>query len=204
MVFGALSQSIHYGDGALKENEKWSHFINGAQLWLSGDMDRLEPQIRRVFAEVDPNLAILNIHPLQEQIDVHYDQQRALAQLSTLFAGLAILLASIGLYGVMSYTVARRTAEIGVRMAVGATKSNVILLVLHSALAQVTIGAVLGLTLAFVFGHMLHSNLYEVGEVDVKALGLATVILLLSALIASFIPARRAASVEPVTALRTD
>ena len=204
MVFGALSQSIHYTDGALKENEKWSHFINGAQLWLSGDMERLEPQIRRVFAEVDPNLAILNMHSLQEQIDVHYDQQRTLAELSTLFAGLAMLLASIGLYGVMSYTVARRTVEIGLRMAVGATKGNVILLVFRSALAQVTIGLALGLTLSFIFGHTLHSKLYEVGQVDLKALGIATVILLLSAFIASLLPARRAAIVEPVTALRTD
>src|SRR5207248_11641552 len=107
MVFGALSQSIPYADGALKENEKWSHFINGAQLWLSGNIGRLEPQIRRVFAEVDPNLAIVNMHRLQEQIDVHFDQQRTVAELSTLFGGLAMLLVAIGLHGVTSYAVAR-------------------------------------------------------------------------------------------------
>jgi predicted permease len=204
MVFGALSQSILYTDAALKENEKWSHFINGAQIWLEGDMGQMEPQIRKVFASVDPNLAIMNMHPLEEQVDVHYDQQRTVAELSTLFGGLAILLASIGLYGVMAYAVARRTVEIGVRMAVGATRGNVILLVLRSALAQVIVGLALGLTLSVVASRMLHSSLYEMGEVDLAALGIATAILLLSALIASLIPAQRAASVEPVTALRAD
>jgi predicted permease len=204
MVFGALSQSIPYTDNALKENEKWSHFINGAQLWFSGDMGRLEPQIRKVFADVDPNLAILNMHPLQEQIEVHCDQQRTVAELTTLFGGLAILLAAIGLYGVTSYAVARRTGEIGVRMAVGATRGNVILLVLRSAFAQVTTGLALGLTLSFVAGRMLHANLYEVGELDLAALGAAMAILLLSALMASLIPAQRAASVEPTITLRAD
>jgi ABC-type antimicrobial peptide transport system permease subunit len=89
-------------------------------------------------------------------------------------------------------------------MAVGATRLNVIFLVLRSAFTQVTMGLALGLTLSFVAGRMLHSNLYEVGEVDLAALGIATASLLLSALIASFIPAQRAASVEPVTALRAD
>jgi len=204
MVFGALSQSIDYTDSALRENEKWAHFINGAQLWIDGDMSRLEPQIRQVFAEVDPNFAITDMHPLQQQIDVHYDQQRTVAELSTLFGSLAVLLASIGLYGVMTYAVARRTVEIGVRMAVGATRVNVVQLVLRSAFAQVTIGLALGLTLSFIAGRMLHSSLYQVGEVDLAALGMATAILLLSALIASFIPAQRAASAEPVTALRAD
>ena len=124
--------------------------------------------------------------------------------MSTLFGSLAILLASIGLYGVMAYAVTRRTVEIGVRIAVGATRINVLLLVLRSAFAQVSIGLVLGLTLSFVAGRMLHSSLYEVGEVDLAALGSATAILLLSALVASFIPAQRAASVEPVAALRAD
>jgi ABC-type antimicrobial peptide transport system permease subunit len=146
----------------------------------------------------------MNMHPLQEQIDVHYDQQRTVAELSTLFGALAILLASIGLYGVLSYAVARRTVEIGVRMAVGASRSNVILLVLRSAFAQVVVGLALGLTLSFAAGRMLNSSLYEVGEVDLAALAIATTILLLSALIASLIPAQRAASVEPVTALRAD
>jgi predicted permease len=204
MVFATLSQSIPYTDSALKENEKWSHFINGAQLWLSGDIGRLEPEIRKVFAEVDPNLAILNIHPLQEQIDVHYDQQRTIAELSTLFGGLAILLASIGLYGVLSYAVARRTAETGVRMALGATRGNVILLVLRSAFTQVTTGLVLGLALSVVAGRMLHATLYQVGEIDLASLCAATAVLLVSALIASVIPARRAASVEPMDALRTE
>jgi hypothetical protein len=204
MVFGALSQSIHYTNPALRENEKWTHFINGAQLWVTGNMSRLEPQIRRVFAEVDPNLAIINIHPLQQQIDVHYDQQRTVAELSMIFGALAILLASIGLYGVMAYAVVRRTVEIGVRVAVGATRVNVVLLMLRAAFAQVTIGLALGMTLSLVANRLLHSSLYEVGEVDLAALGVAAAILVLTALVASLIPAHRAASVNPVTALRVE
>lgn len=204
MVFGALSQQIHYTDSALKENEKWAHFINGAQLWINGDISRLEPKVRQVFAEVDPNFAITDMHPLQEQIDIHYDQQRTVAELDTLFGGLAILLASIGLYGVMAYAVGRRTVEIGVRMAVGATRLNVILLVMRSAFAQVALGVTLGLMLSFAAGRMLHSSLYQVGAIDLAALDIATALLLLSALIASVIPAQRAASVEPVTALRAN
>lgn len=204
MVFGALSQTILYTDSALKENEKWAHFINGAQLWISGDMNRLEPKVRQAFAEVDPNFAIIDIHPLQQQIDLHYDQQRTVAELNTLFGSLAILLASIGLYGVMSYAVARRTVEIGVRMAVGATRLNVILLILRSAFAQVLLGIALGLLLSFAAGRMLHTMLYQVATIDMTALGISTGLLLLSTLIASIIPAQRAASVEPVTALRAD
>ncbi|MBS1805672.1 MAG: ABC transporter permease [Acidobacteria bacterium] len=204
MVFGALSQSINYSDAAMKENEKWSHYINGAQLWMTGDMGHMEPQIRKVFADVDPNLAILNMHPLQEQIDVHYDQQKTVAELSTLFGGLAILLASIGLYGVMSYAVAGRTGEIGVRMAVGATRANVILLILRAAMMQVAIGIAIGIASCFAAGRLLHSSLYQVGNFDLASLGTATLILLLSALIASSIPARRAASVQPVIALHAD
>jgi ABC-type antimicrobial peptide transport system permease subunit len=104
----------------------------------------------------------------------------------------------------MSYSVARRTGEIGVRMAVGATRGNVILLVLRSAFAQVITGLALGLALSFVAGRMLHASLYEVGEIDLAALGAATAVLLFSALIASAIPAQRAASVEPTVALRAD
>ena len=204
MVFGALSQSIQYSDSALKENEKWSHFITGAQVWMSGSMSRLEPQIRNVFAEVDPNMAIISMHPLQEQIDVHYDQQQTVAELSTLFGALAILLAAIGLYGVMAYAVARRTVEIGVRMAVGATRMNVVLLMLRSAFLQVAIGLALGVALSLAASHLLHASLYQVGEMDLVSLGIATAVLLFSALVASLIPARRAASVNPVTALRSE
>ena len=104
----------------------------------------------------------------------------------------------------MSYAVERRTGEIGVRMAVGATRSDVILLMLRSAFAQVITGLAVGLTLSVVAGRMLHASLFEVGEVDLAALSAATVVLLLSALIASVIPAQRAANVEPAEALRAD
>jgi predicted permease len=204
MVFGALSQSIPYTDSALKDNEKWSHFINGAQLWLSGDMGLLERQIRKVFADVDPNLAILDMHPLQEQIDFHFDQQRTVAELSRLFGGVAMLLAAIGLYGVTSYAVARRTSEIGIRIAVGAAPGNVMRMVLSSAFVQVTTGLAFGLAVSLPAGRMVHASLYEVGAIDLAALASATALLLISALIASFIPAQRAASLRPAVALRSD
>ena len=110
----------------------------------------------------------------------------------------------MGLYGVMSYFVARRTSEIGVRMALGATRSSVLALVLRGALWQVLIGLGLGIPAALFAGHLMAGLLYGVGGYDPLALAGATLVLGLCAAVAGFIPARRAASVEPMEALRTE
>jgi predicted permease len=204
MVFGTLGQRIAYTDPAMRDDEKWSHFITGAQVWSRGDAGQMEAPIREVFKQVDPNFAITSIQPMQQQVAVNFDQQRLLARLSGLFGGLALLLASIGLYGVTAYNVARRTNEIGIRMAIGANRLQIALYFLRGAFAQVLLGLLLGLPIAVLVATLLSARLYKVGTIDPVSLGLPAAALLLSAVVASALPARRAASVEPLEALRTD
>ena len=117
---------------------------------------------------------------------------------------LALILASVGLYGVMSYLVARRTSEIGIRMALGGTRSSVVAMVLRGAFWQILVGLGMGIPAALFAGHLMASQLYGVGDHDPLALVGATLVLTLCAAAAGFIPARRAASIEPMQALRTE
>jgi ABC-type antimicrobial peptide transport system permease subunit len=127
-----------------------------------------------------------------------------IAQLTSLFGVLALIIASVGLYGVMSYFVARRTGEIGIRMALGATRSSVVSMVFRSALLQVVFGFALGIPAALLAGHLMASQLYGVGAYDPISLTEATLVLALCAFLAVFVPARRAASIEPMRALRIE
>jgi hypothetical protein len=205
MVFAPLAQSIVYTQPILQDDEKWSHFIASAQVWISAsDLGAIQPRIREAFREVDPNFAITRIQTMQEQVDVNFDQQRLLARLSGLFGALALLLASIGLYGVMAYSVTQRTNEIGIRMAIGANRMHIATLILRSAFAQILLGLTLGIPIAMVVGRLLRSRLYELSTVDPLSLLLPTGVLLLCALFASALPARHAASIEPLEALRTE
>ena len=111
-------------------------------------MEGLEPQVRNVLSDVDPNITLLGIQTLQEQVDSNFDQQRAVAQMTGLFGILALILAAVGLYGVTAYAVERRTSEIGVRMALGANRSNVIRLVLRGAFLQILIGLAIGIPIS--------------------------------------------------------
>ena len=134
----------------------------------------------------------------------NFNQDRLIARLTSLFGALALIIASVGLYGVMSYFVVRRTGEIGIRMALGATRSSVVSMVLRGAFLQVVVGLALGIPAALFAGHLMASQLYGVGAYDPLALGGATLVLALCAVVAVLIPARRAASVEPMQALRTE
>ena len=134
----------------------------------------------------------------------NFNGERLIARLTSLFGILALILASVGLYGVMSYLVARRTSEIGVRMAMGATRSSVLAMVLRGALWQILVGLGLGIPVALLAGHLMASQLYEVGGYDPITLVSSTLVLALCATAAGFIPARRAASIEPMQALRTE
>ena len=164
----------------------------------------LEPQVARALAEADPNLAVINMRTLEDQVARTFDQQRAVASLAGLFGGIALVLAAIGLYGVTAYSVARRTSEIGVRMALGADRRRVIGLVLGGAFRRVIVGLLLGLPLAVGTGYLLSAQLYGVKFWDPVALSVATGSLTVAALIASVVPAMRAASLAPMRALRTN
>jgi predicted permease len=160
--------------------------------------------VRSRIKTADPQLPITFIDTLDSLVNESAADQIALAKLSTFFAGLALLLACVGLYGVMSYAVAGRTREIGVRMALGARRRVVVQLVLREALWLVAIGIVIGIPVALASGRLLHGFLFELKGTD--AVSLISVVLILSivASVAGFIPARRAARVEPMVALRNE
>lgn len=204
LFFVPLAQRVHYDTPIMQSIDDSTHYIEGAVLQLHGSMEGLEPQIRRILSDVDPNLTLLHMQTMQEQVDANLDQQRAIAQMTGLFGILALILAAIGLYGVTAYTVERRTGEIGVRMALGANRSNIVRLVLRGAFLQVLIGLLIGIPLSIACGHLIASKLYQVKSWDPMVLAAAVLALGLCALIASIIPAQRAASIDPVQALRTE
>jgi predicted permease len=204
MFYAPLAQYGRYDQPVMALVDHRSHYIGGAVLQLKGSAMGLESQVRHAFQEVDPNLTIINVQPMREQVDSDFDQERAVAQMTGLFGALALVLAAVGLYGVTAYTVERRTSEIGVRMALGADRSSVVRLVLKGAFRQVLLGLVIGVPIAIACGHLLAKQLYEVKSWDPLVLLGSMGALALCALIASVIPARRAASINPVQALRVE
>jgi predicted permease len=204
MLFAPLAQHVTYNQQVLALVDHHSHYITGAVLELRGNVDGLEALVRKAFSEVDPNLTIISMQPMQQQVDSNFDQQRAVAQMTGLFGILALVLAAVGLYGVTAYTVERRTSEIGVRMALGADRSNVVRLVLRGAFRQVLIGLALGIPISIACGHLMAAQLYQVKSWDPLVLAGSIAALGFCALVASVIPAQRAASINPVQALRTE
>ena len=181
-----------------------SHFIGDIELRVAGKPENLEPAVRRALADIDPNLTVLDIMSLSEQVDRNFNQDRLIARLTELFGLLALVLACVGLYGVTAYSVARRTSEIGIRMALGADRISVLGLVLRGALIQLALGLAVGIPVALAGGRLLGNQLYGVKGHDPLILGLAAVVLAACALLAAFVPARRAASIDPMQALRTE
>jgi ABC-type antimicrobial peptide transport system permease subunit len=155
-------------------------------------------------ASADPNLPIISIQTLAEQVAGQFLQQRLIAQLTSFFGILSLVLASIGLYGVTAYNAGRRVGEIGVRMALGATRAQVAALVLRGAFALVAAGLVVGLPLALAAGRFLGSQLYGLNPYDPAVIVAAVLILGFSALVASLIPAVRASLISPAEALRAE
>ena len=204
MFYVPLAQYVNYKDAMMKKLELNSHFIGGAMLVTDVPLGTLEPEVRRAIAEVDPNLTITGIRTMQQQVEMSFDQERAVASLAGLFGMVALVLAAIGLYGVTAYTVAQRTNEIGIRMALGADRTKVIQLVLRGAFKRVAIGLILGLPLAIGAGRLISAQLYGVSSWDPIALALAASALAISAFFAAIIPATRAASISPMTALRAE
>jgi len=141
---------------------------------------------------------------MKQQVALSFDEERAVASLAGLFGIVALILAAIGLYGVTAYSVAQRTNEIGVRMALGANRAKVIALVLDGAFRRVLIGLLIGLPLAVGAGRLISAELYGVSSWDPPALGTAAVALAVCSFFAAVIPASRAAGISPMTALRVE
>jgi len=204
MFYVPLAQNVDYKDPLMKRVELQSHFIGGLMLETSLAPGILEPPLKRILAGADPNLTINSVRTMEQQVSLTFDQERAVSSLAGLFGVVALLLAAVGLYGVTAYTVAQRTNEIGIRMALGADRASVVRYVLRGAFVRVAVGLALGLPLAIAAGRLISSQLYGVSFWDPLALTLAASALAISSLAAALIPATVAASISPMTALRTE
>ena len=175
MFYVPLAQTVDYANPLMKRLEVQSHFVRGLLLVTDLPPATLEPQLKRALAAADPNLTVTSVRTLQQQVDRSFDQQRAVASLAGLFGIVALVLAAIGLYGVTAYSVAQRTNEIGIRMALGAGRGNVLGMVLQGAFRRVVFGLALGLPLAVGAGYLLSAQLYGVRFWDPLALGVSAV-----------------------------
>jgi predicted permease len=200
MYFRPLLQVAH----TKPETDIRSLYAGAIMLQTKGSVDGLESQARRTLASIDPNLTLTRYETFAGQIRGQFNQERLIARLTLMFSVLALLLASIGLYGVTAYTVARRTPEIGIRMAMGAGRGSVVAMVLREAMLQAGVGLAIGLPIALLCVRFVQSQLYSVAGHDAGVLSIAIAILGGSAFAAGIIPARRAASTDPVKALRTE
>ncbi|MBZ5654537.1 MAG: ABC transporter permease [Acidobacteriia bacterium] len=202
--FLSSTQQIVYDQPRFKAFEDVSHYLNAIVLMTQGNVPGLEPQVRRALAQVNPDLAVIDFMSFATQVDGNFAQQAMLAKLTSLFGLLALVLASVGLYGVTAYSVERRTSEIGIRMALGAGRLDVLRLVLHGAFLQIGIGLAIGIPATILAGRAMTTQLFGVKPYAPDILLITTLVLSIAALIATLLPARRAASLEPIRALRTE
>jgi predicted permease len=170
----------------------------------AGEPRRLVPLIRREAAALDPSVTIFNVKTLEEQVDQSITGERMSASVSSLLSLLALLLAAVGLYGVIAFTVVRRTREIGIRMALGASRESVIAGVLRRTAPLVGIGIVCGAAVSAACGHLVESLLYGVHPNDSAAYFTVIAAVLFVSAAAAMVPALRAARVDPMVALRQD
>jgi predicted permease len=205
MFFLPATQSAHYEDPAMEMEEDVSHLeLDAVEIRTRGAVPGLEGQVRRALMQINPNLTMLNFETFQQQVEDQFLQTELLVKLTSVFGLVALLLAAIGLYGVTAYSVAQRTSEIGIRMALGADRGGIVQMVLRSAFLQTGIGLAIGIPGAVVAGHFMASQLYGVRPWDPEVLVTTVVVLAAAAFLAAVVPARRAASVEPMRALRVE
>ncbi len=205
MYFLPLTQPAGSKDDPTFTPEKdLSMYAGAIVIQTSRPIAGFEKVVGDTLAGINPNLTIVKFQTFQQQIDDQFIQERLIARLTSLFGLLALLLAGIGLYGVTSYTVVRRTQEIGIRMALGAARSRVIGGVMRGAMLQAIVGLAIGVPVAVFCVRYVKSQLYEITSVNVPVMAVAIGVLVLAAAIAGIIPARRAASIDPVKALRIE
>jgi macrolide transport system ATP-binding/permease protein len=205
MYFLPLTQragSTNDPDNPLEKDQ--SLYAGAMVIQTSRPIPGFEKIVGDTLASINPNLAIVKFQTFQQQIDDRFIEERMIARLTSLFGLLSLLLAAIGLYGVTSYTVVRRTPEIGIRMALGAARNRVIGIVMRGAMLQAIAGLAIGIPVAVFCVRYVKSQLYDITSVNVPVLSIAIGVLVLAAAIAGIIPARRAASIDPVRALRIE
>jgi ABC-type antimicrobial peptide transport system permease subunit len=166
--------------------------------------EELANDLRAAVRQLDPTLAVANVRPMHSIADANVSTPRFALFLVALFAGLALSLAAIGIYGVISYSVGQRTHEFGLRMALGAKPGDVLRMVLRQGVRLALLGVLLGLAGALVLGRVMWSLLYQVRAVDPVTFVFVSIIAMAVALLACYLPARRATAVEPARALRSE
>ena len=205
MYFLPLTQRAGTANDPDSPQEKDQSMYAGALvIQTAHPIPGFEKIVGDTLAGINPNLTIVKFQTFQQQIDDRFIEERLIARLTSLFGLLALLLAAIGLYGVTAYTVVRRTPEIGIRMALGAQRIRVIGMVMRGAMLQALIGLAIGIPVAIFCVRYVKSQLYEITSIDTTVMAGAIGVLALAACIAGIIPARRAASINPVQALRVE
>ncbi|MBV9404100.1 MAG: FtsX-like permease family protein, partial [Acidobacteriaceae bacterium] len=174
------------------------------EIRTTGNPLALSNSVRQIVHQVGPQVPVANMTTQTRRIDETISQERIFAQLCTCFGGLALLMACVGLYGTMAYAVARRTGEIGIRMALGATRRRVIWMVLREVLVLSVLGLAVGLAAAYQTTSFVKSFLFGVKPNDPLAIGASIAILIACAILAGYLPAFRAARIDPMTALRNE
>src|SRR5205085_2420475 len=202
-------QNISYRN--VREQWEQAYFPIGTQLSGSnfyvrfrGNPESAFRPIREILRNADPTLPITYFRTLDEQIDRSLNTERMLSALSSSFGAVALVLSLVGLYGVMSFVVTQRRREIGIRLALGATRLSTIWLVLRDALMMIAGGTAIALPCVWVLGRLVESQLYDVKPTDPVTILAATLVLCSTALGAALIPARRASGINPTDALRVD
>jgi predicted permease len=185
----------------LTGDDQYAYWLQVASV---GDPAKISGEVRAAFAQIDPNLPILATETIDEQLDHLIDEQRFISRLAVFFALLALALACIGLYGVMTYSVVRRTSEFGVRMALGAPRAGLLWMVLRESFLLLAIGALLGVPLSLAASRAIKAALFGVSPADPVTLGAAVLIMSAAMLVGSAIPARRATRIDPMAALRCE
>jgi predicted permease len=204
MFFLPATQRVAYDEPRFLTFEDRNHYLNAVELKTRGNVTGLESQVRSALSGVNPDLAMIDFRTFAAQVDGNFTQQAMIAKLTSLFGFLALVLASIGLYGVTAYSVERRTNEIGIRMALGADRMSVVKLVLRGALAQMAVALAIGIPVAIAAGHAMAAQLFGVKAYDPRILAVTTAALVFAAFVAAVVPARRAATLDPIRALRAE
>jgi predicted permease len=199
--FGSLQENVDTLD-YIPYTQYSNYFLNDFEVRYSGDFGAIAAAVQGTIHDIDHNLPISNVTTLDEQVARSYTDERVVAQLSTFFGLLAVFLSAIGIYGLMSYVVTRRTNEIGIRMALGAERMHVRWLVMREILILVSVGIVIGVPAAVLSSKLVASMLFGLSGDDPFSLLAAVIVMLLIAALAGYLPARRASRVDPMVALR--
>jgi macrolide transport system ATP-binding/permease protein len=187
-----------------KSSDVSSLYIGSIILVTTGPTPGLEHQVRQALEKINPNLNVNNYETLEAQIGDRLSQEKLVARLTLLFGLLALALAAVGLYGVTAYTVAQRGSEIGIRMALGAKRGDIVRMVLQGAILQAGLGLLIGVPVALLCARYVQSQLFEVTGRDPGVLAAAIAALVLAACAAAILPAKRAATIDPAKALRSE